>query len=199
MRATSRSSSKTRARVRSRLHDTQSQLAQAQQGKQEAEARAAAAMSSLSDVANVKEEQRGTVITLSGAVLFPSGGDTLSEVARQSLDKVAQALQEQSKSSHIRIEGYTDARGSDSANQALSQRRAQAVRDYLASRGLDGLMLEAVGRGEANAIASNDSADGRASNRRVEIVVEPAVAQTQAGNASPGKNEAPASAAKNAP
>jgi outer membrane protein OmpA-like peptidoglycan-associated protein len=178
-----------------KLQDAESQLKQAQQGKQDAEARAAAAMASLQEVATVKEEQRGTVVTLSGSVLFPTGGDTLSEIARQSLDKVAQALQEQPKGSHIRIEGYTDARGSDASNEALSQRRAMAVRDYLAQRGVDGAMLEAVGRGEASPIASNDTADGRASNRRVEIVIQPGQGQDYAGS-SPTKQSNPSSSAK---
>lgn len=179
----------------SKLQDTESQLKQAQQGKQDAEARAAAAMASLQEVATVKEEERGTVVTLSGSVLFPTGGDTLSDIARQSLDKVAQALQEQPKGSHIRVEGYTDARGSDASNEALSQRRAMAVRDYLAQRGVDGAMLEAVGRGEANPIASNDSPDGRASNRRVEIVIQPAQGQDYAGS-SPTKPGSASSSAK---
>jgi outer membrane protein OmpA-like peptidoglycan-associated protein len=180
----------------SKLQDTQSQLKQAEQGKQDAEARAAAAMASLQEVATVKEEQRGTVVTLSGAVLFPTGGEALSDIARQSLDKVAQALVEQPKGAHIRIEGYTDARGSDTSNQALSQRRAMAVRDYLATRGVDGSMLEAVGRGEADPIASNDSADGRANNRRVEIVIQPAQAPDYATGSSPTKQNSSSSSAK---
>jgi len=180
----------------SKLQNAQSQVKEAQQGKQDAEARAAAAMASLQDVANVKEEERGTVITLSGSVLFPSGGDTLSEVARESLDKVGEALQQQPRGAHIRIEGYTDARGSDAANEALSQRRAMAVRDYLAQRGVDGSMLEAVGRGEADPIASNDTPDGRANNRRVEIVIQPAQQAQSYGQGSVSKTQSTSSAAK---
>jgi outer membrane protein OmpA-like peptidoglycan-associated protein len=182
----------------SKLQDAQSQLKNAEQGKQDAEARAAAAMASLQEVATVKEEERGTVVTLSGSVLFPTGGETLSDVARQSLDKVAQALQEQPQGSHIRIEGYTDARGSDASNEALSQRRAQAVRDYLAQRGVDGSMLEAVGRGEADPIASNDTPDGRANNRRVEIVIQPGQGQNYANGmgSAPAKTGSTSSSAK---
>src|SRR5436190_5167635 len=62
----------------SKLQDAQSQLKQAEAGKQDAEARATAAMASLQEVATVREEERGTVVTLSGSVLFPTGGDTLS-------------------------------------------------------------------------------------------------------------------------
>jgi outer membrane protein OmpA-like peptidoglycan-associated protein len=183
------------------LATAKSELAAAQQGKQEAEARAAAAMASLQQVATIKEEERGTVITLSGSVLFPSGGDTLSDIARQSLDQVAAALQEQPRGTHFRIEGYTDARGSDTSNQQLSQRRAQAVRDYLSQKGIDASGLEAVGKGEESPVASNDTPDGRASNRRVEIVVEPQQQKPAdvMGSSAPSKSSSTSSSAKQAP
>lgn len=69
------------------------------------------------------------------------------------------------------VVGYTDSTGPEAYNQKLSERRAQAAVDYLVSRGVDAGMLRAVGRGEANPVASNDSDDGRARNRRVELVV----------------------------
>jgi OOP family OmpA-OmpF porin len=111
------------------------------------------------------------VITLSGSVLFPSGDDQLSPIARQSLDRVATVLTEQPAQKPISIEGYTDSRGSDAFNQQLSQKRADAVRSYLVSKGLGADNLQAVGRGESSPIASNDTSEGRASNRRVEIVI----------------------------
>jgi outer membrane protein OmpA-like peptidoglycan-associated protein len=179
------------------LASAQNQLQAAQQGKQEADARAAAAIASLQEVATVKEEERGTVITLSGSVLFPTGGDALSDVARQSLDQVATALAQQPEGSHIRVEGYTDARGSDTSNEQLSQRRAQAVRDYLAQKGVDSERLEAIGRGESSPIASNDTPDGRASNRRVEIVIEPQQGQPpNVVGSVPSKPSVPSSSAK---
>jgi outer membrane protein OmpA-like peptidoglycan-associated protein len=183
------------------LSETKAQLADAQKGKQEAEARAAAAMASLQQVATIKEEERGTVITLSGSVLFPSGGDTLSDIARQSLDQVASALKEQPQGTRFRIEGYTDARGSDTSNQQLSQRRAQAVRDYLSRQGIDASGMEAIGRGEESPIASNDTPDGRANNRRVEIVVEPQPQKSAdaMGSNAPSKSSSTSSSAKAAP
>jgi OOP family OmpA-OmpF porin len=69
------------------------------------------------------------------------------------------------------VVGYTDSSGPEAYNQKLSERRAQAAVDYLVSRGVDKDMLRAVGRGEANPVAGNDSRDGRARNRRVELVV----------------------------
>jgi outer membrane protein OmpA-like peptidoglycan-associated protein len=136
-----------------------------------AEARVAEAIKSLAQVASVNEEKRGTVITLSGSVLFPSGNDVLSPIARQSLDRVAGVLTDQPPEKPITVEGYTDSRGSDTFNQQLSQRRADAVRGYLVTKGVQSERIQAAGRGEASPIATNDTADGRASNRRVEIVI----------------------------
>lgn len=118
----------------------------------------------------LREEAGRMVISLSG-VLFETGGDQLSESAQQRLDTVAQALAAYPDRS-IRVEGYTDSQGSDATNQELSQRRADAVRTYLEQHGVEPGQLRAVGRGESNPVASNDTADGRATNRRVEIVVE---------------------------
>lgn len=70
------------------------------------------------------------------------------------------------------VEGHTDSTGSDAHNQALSQRRADAVRQYLVRKGVPAERLTARGFGESNPIASNDTADGRAMNRRVELEVK---------------------------
>jgi OOP family OmpA-OmpF porin len=69
----------------------------------------------------------------------------------------------------ITLVGFTDSVGSDKYNQGLSERRAQAVKDYLTSHGIDGSRIEASGRGKADPVASNDTEKGRAENRRVEI------------------------------
>jgi OOP family OmpA-OmpF porin len=73
------------------------------------------------------------------------------------------------------IEGHTDSQGNDQANLALSQARAEAVRQYLVGRGVAQDKVRAVGRGEQQPVATNDSPEGRANNRRVEIVVQNAV------------------------
>ncbi|HMI94413.1 MAG TPA: OmpA family protein [Polyangiales bacterium] len=119
----------------------------------------------------VREEERGTVIIMSGALLFPSGKDELSDAAEQHLDLVAKALKEQPESTKFRVEGYTDSTGSERQNQALSTNRAKAVAKYLSDEGIDDDRIEAVGYGEQRPLASNDSDEGRASNRRIEIVI----------------------------
>ena len=73
----------------------------------------------------------------------------------------------------VSVEGFTDSRGADDMNLKLSQDRANAVKDYLVSQGVKPEKVRAMGRGEANPVASNDTPEGRANNRRVEIVVQP--------------------------
>jgi outer membrane protein OmpA-like peptidoglycan-associated protein len=134
------------------------------------ERKAAAALQNLGQVANVKEEPRGVVITLSGGLLFPNGKEDMSPIARQSLDQVAHALNQQPASTTFQVAGHTDNSGSDKQNQQLSTERAKAVADYLVNSGIDRTRISVVGRGETQPIASNDTPEGRASNRRVEIV-----------------------------
>ena len=74
-------------------------------------------------------------------------------------------------SSLIDVEGHTDSRGSDSYNQALSERRTQSVADYLASQGVSASSLNPIGMGEGSPVASNDTREGRAQNRRVEVTI----------------------------
>ena len=71
----------------------------------------------------------------------------------------------------VRIEGYTDSTGPERYNQLLSLRRAEAVRDYLASQGIDEIRMTIAGFGESNPIDTNDTRAGRANNRRVEFVI----------------------------
>lgn len=115
-----------------------------------------------------KQTERGMVLTL-GDVLFDTGQATLKPGAQSVLDRVA-GFMAKNDGTKVIIEGHTDSRGSDSYNEELSQRRAQAVSDALAAHGIDRGRVEAVGRGEALPVASNDSAAGRQQNRRVEIV-----------------------------
>jgi outer membrane protein OmpA-like peptidoglycan-associated protein len=152
---------------------TAQQLTVERQRRVEAERQAQAAMASLRQVAAVREESRGTVITLSGQVLFAPGESTLLPIAAQRLTQVAQALRDQG-ARHLRVEGFTDSRGSPAGNQRLSQARAEAVRDYLVNQGVPTAQVDAQGYGPDRPIADNRSAEGRANNRRVEIVVAPA-------------------------
>lgn len=147
------------------------QLAQTQAGLSAAEARAARAMESLNKIAQVKEEARGMVITLSGQVLFVTGKSELLPAARDQLDQVATALKDQGDLKPMVVEGYTDSVGSDATNLKLSKDRAEAVRAYLVSKGVPSDKISSVGKGKANPVASNDTPEGRANNRRVEIIV----------------------------
>jgi len=147
------------------------QLAAEQKARADADKRTADAQAALAKLAAVKEEARGLVITLSGSVLFASGKSALLPAAQDRLNQVAAALLE-TKERKLVVEGHTDSQGSNSSNQVLSQKRADAVRSYLISRGYPGDLIQAQGIGEDRPIADNANAEGRANNRRVEIVVD---------------------------
>jgi len=149
------------------------QLAEERQRREEAEKKLAQAMTDLSKFASVKQETRGTVITLSGAVLFASAKSELLPAAQLKLNTVAEALIQQDPDSKIVVEGHTDSQGGEAYNQELSQRRAETVRTHLVSRGIAADRVTAQGFGFSRSIADNKSAEGRANNRRVEIVVQP--------------------------
>ncbi len=159
--------------VKGDLNKTQEQLTMEQQAHAAAEARAKDALNKLALASvPVKQETRGMVITLPGSVLFASNKSTLLGSAQAKLSQVADALKDQ-EDHKITVEGYTDSRGSDETNQLLSQRRADSVRDYLVSMGVPGDKIDAHGFGSSSPVADNKSAEGRADNRRVEIVVKP--------------------------
>lgn len=139
----------------------------------EAEERAARSAADLARLGAVKNEPRGMVLTLSGGVLFVTNKAELLPSAQLKLNEVADALIKQDPDSKIVVEGYTDSQGSAPYNQELSQRRAQAVRDYLVSRGIASDRVSSQGYGLTRPVADNGSAEGRANNRRVEIVVQP--------------------------
>jgi len=135
-----------------------------------AEKRAKDALNALAKAGAVKKEQRGTVITLPSSVLFETGKNELLPSAKERLSEVSKAL-EQVGDRKIVIEGHTDDVGSDADNLELSKARANTVREYLISRGVDENKISAVGKGESTPIENNKSTEGRAINRRVEIVV----------------------------
>ena len=127
----------------------------------------------LQRIANVKQDSRGTVITLSGGVLFATNDAALLAAAQRKLDDVADAILKSNPDSSILVEGHTDSAGKAGHNDELSKKRANAVREYLISRGIGSEKIRSMGLGSTRPIADNKSADGRANNRRVEIVVEP--------------------------
>jgi outer membrane protein OmpA-like peptidoglycan-associated protein len=157
---------------------SQNQSAQALQAEKQrridAERRAAIAAADLARLGAVKNEPRGMVLTLSGAVLFASNKAELLPSAQVKLNQVADVLIKQDPDSKIVVEGFTDSQGTAPHNQDLSERRAKAVREYLVSRGIAADRVSSQGFGLARPVADNTSAEGRANNRRVEIVVTPA-------------------------
>lgn len=157
-----------------KLEATDEKLEAERQARAQAEARARDALTRLAaaNAAAIKEEPRGTVITLPGHVLFASGKSELLPGAQERLTKVADALKDQ-EDKKILIEGHTDSRGSESMNMDLSRRRAEAVSSLLISRGLPAERVTTVGVGPSRPVADNATAEGRANNRRVEIVIQP--------------------------
>lgn len=153
------------------MKKTNDQLAAAKKAQFDAEKAAADAQADLAKLAAVKEEARGLVITLSGSVLFASNEANLLPAAQARLNKVADALLV-TKERKLTVEGYTDSQGSSSYNMVLSQKRADVVREYLISRGYPSDLIQAQGIGEESPVANNNTAEGRANNRRVEIVVD---------------------------
>lgn len=107
----------------------------------------------------------GDVLHLPG-LQFAKGSSTLNRRARAVLDRAANTLIKY-PALHIEVAGYTDSRGDAKRNRELSQQRAEAVQSYLKEIGIDRGRLSARGYGEVDPIASNDSAAGRAINRRV--------------------------------
>ena len=159
-------------KTKAELEQERKELGQEKVARADAEKRAASAMASLQEIAKVKEEARGMVITLSGGVLFATGKYDLLPIARDKLDEVAKALIDQGYKSML-VEGHTDSKGKASDNDTLSLKRAESVRTYLVSRGIPSDKIRASGLGSSRSVADNGTPDGRANNRRVEIVVEP--------------------------
>lgn len=162
------------ANTKSNLEKTQDQLAREKRAREEAEKRAAQAMADLQKIASVKQESRGMVITLSGSVLFPTNESTLLPAAIVKLNEVADALIKGNPDANITIEGHTDSQGQRQYNMDLSLKRAESVKAQLVSRGVAADRIKTVGVGPDRPVADNKSAEGRANNRRVEIIVEPA-------------------------
>ncbi len=104
-------------------------------------------------------------------VYFATGKAVIRSDSFSLLDQVAQTIRAHEEIAKIRIEGHTDSSGSDAFNLALSQKRAEAVRDYLVKKGVAADRLDPVGYGETKPIASNKTRAGRSQNRRVEFVI----------------------------
>jgi outer membrane protein OmpA-like peptidoglycan-associated protein len=156
------------AQLAKQLTSTQAQLAASQE---QLETLRADAEKANNERVGWRKKGENLVITLSG-VSFDTGGHTLTSDAKKRLDVVAHALKEYPER-NTTIAGYTDNAGREEANLALSQKRADSVKAYLISQGVPSIRLASEGRGESNPVASNDTPQGKASNRRVEITLLP--------------------------
>ncbi len=119
--------------------------------------------------ARVQRVGEGIAVTFDSGLLFDFDSATIKGDARTNLDALAASLAKYPKSD-LMIVGHTDATGTDSYNLTLSKRRASAASNYLRSHGVS-RGIRAVGRGETEPIASNDTEDGRSGNRRVEVAI----------------------------
>ena len=130
------------------------------------------------EASGVRVEGRGSgaAIILASDVTFKAGQADLSKQAMITLDRVAIALKSTPGVQRIRVEGHTDSdpirKSGWSSNAALSQARAENVRKYLVRKGLDRSIVTEIGYGAARPVFPNDTAANKASNRRVEIVVD---------------------------
>jgi OOP family OmpA-OmpF porin len=110
--------------------------------------------------------------TMSTSALFDFDSDVLKEEGKVALQELGDSIKSKSgKVVDIDIIGHTDSTGPEDYNQGLSERRAQAVADYIISEGIDANIIDVSGEGESNPIASNDTREGRSENRRVDVNV----------------------------
>ena len=130
-------------------------------------------LAAIADVTKVKDANGKTirlVITLKNDILFESGNAALSSTSVTTLNDLLRVLKKYPKNKII-VAGHADSTGSDAINNPLSTQRAKAVYDYLVGNGLKTLSIQYVGYGSAQPVASNDTAAGRAANRRVELLI----------------------------
>src|SRR5579859_5669487 len=126
-------------------------------------------LSQLNSILQTRDSARGLIVNMSD-VLFDTGSYTLKPGAREKLAKISGIVLAH-PGLNLQIEGHTDSVGSDEFNQQLSERRADSVRDFLAEQGVPASSITAKGFGKTQPVASNDTAEGRQRNRRVELVV----------------------------
>jgi len=144
----------------------EAQRQQAEKEKQELRARL---LQQLNSILATRDSARGLIANMSD-VLFKSGSFELLPGARERLAKISGIVLAY-PTLHLQVEGHTDSVGSDEYNQELSEHRAEAVRDYLVQQGISADSIGARGLGKTEPIASNETAEGRQQNRRVELVL----------------------------
>ena len=167
-----RSEEALRAEEARRAQEEQSRAAEIARLREEQERTREEMRATLSRLAEVREEARGLVLTLPGSVYFEVNKSIVQPAMRSRLTEIARALSAAGEDAHFLIEGHTDADGSNEYNLELSRLRAEAVRSVLVAGGVPPGLIETQGYGETRPIASNSSSNGKAQNRRVEIVLQ---------------------------
>jgi outer membrane protein OmpA-like peptidoglycan-associated protein len=163
-------------RNKAKAASSDSQLAQALREREELRARL---LLQFNAILMTRDTARGLVVNMSD-VLFDTGKFTLRPAAREKLAKISGIILAY-PSLNLAIEGNTDSVGGDDYNQDLSEKRAGAVRDYLAEQKIPMTSMTSKGFGKTQPVATNDTADGRQANRRVELVVSGEVIGTTIG------------------
>jgi len=120
--------------------------------------------------ATVERVGEGVLVTFDSGILFEFDSDVIKGSARDNLIELSGSVKKY-PDTELLIVGHTDAVGTDSYNQGLSERRARSARQFLVTQGVDGTRVRTEGRGEAEPVASNDTDAGRAQNRRVEVAI----------------------------
>ncbi|ACL06954.1 OmpA/MotB domain protein [Desulfatibacillum aliphaticivorans] len=120
----------------------------------------------------VEVQEDKVVVTMDNSILFAVNSSTVQPAAQGTLRDIAQVMVKY-PDTQIMVKGHTDSTGGEEYNQQLSERRANVVKNILISYGVPAHRITAIGLGEVMPIASNDTPDGRAMNRRVEIEVRP--------------------------
>jgi outer membrane protein OmpA-like peptidoglycan-associated protein len=141
----------------------------ARQALEEKQALRASLLARFNQILETRDTERGLVVNMAD-VLFDVGKFDLRQEAREKLARFSGVVLAY-PSLRIAVEGHTDSTGSDELNQRLSERRAESVRNYLVSQGLDAATLTSAGFGKTMPIADNSTRDGRQQNRRVELIV----------------------------
>ncbi len=123
------------------------------------------------DDATIERVGEGILVTFDSGILFGFDSYNLQAGARNNLHNLAHVLAEDSDDYEILVAGHTDSSGAEAYNQALSERRASAASDFLATQGIPGGQIRMQGLGEMEPVASNETSAGQEANRRVEVAI----------------------------
>jgi outer membrane protein OmpA-like peptidoglycan-associated protein len=156
--------------ARGELNSTRDQLAREQAARESAERAARESADSAARIAAAKERDRKTDVNITGSVLFGSGESMLTANAQEKLNQAAQTLRE-NEGVRIAVEGHIDSSAKEKKGD-LSRRRAEVVRDYLVSKGVAAERVTISAMGASRPAADNKTAEGRANNRRVELITQ---------------------------